>query len=373
MRWETETWDPATDSESIAYYLMKAVLHRPGAPEESLEHFAVMRDLVPPLSDGVRISFVGDVMWVGSNWSAFAEPAGALLDGNLRVGNLETPTSPNFPNSREELGAYAFNAPPEMLDGLPLDVLQLNNNHTIDIGDAGVADTLSEVLARGFLATGIDGTARVEVGGLDIALLSYTWGLNVRDAPTSYDLRVVPFGHVGETIDLSRVTEDIATARSTGADLVVVLPHWGFEYEYYADPHFLVLARDIVAAGADMIVGSGPHVAQPIELCTVNGEGAGGVGRCDITTADGRPRTAAIAYSLGNFGTSMETAPCKTGLVLTASVDASGVTGLGWSAAATVPGPEGPEVRPLADLIDDPAFAAESARLDAHLGTGWKR
>ncbi len=373
VRWETETWDPSTDTEMAGYYLQKALLHRPGAPEESLAHFEVMRDTLPGVSAGVSLSFVGDVMWVGDNWSAFALPAAGLLDGELRVGNLETPTSPGDATEPAELGLYRFNAPPEMLDALPLDVLQLNNNHSLDVDDVGLEATAEEVEDHGYVGIGVDRHAIVEVGKRRIALLSYTWGLNRRDIGSAHDLFVVPFGHLHEEIDLGGIGDDIAAARADGADTVVVLPHWGFEYEYYPDPHFLQLARRIVERGADVIVGSGPHVAQPAELCHVNDPAVvPGVGTCSLRTTDGVPRTAAILYSLGNFGTTMPTLPAQAGIVATVTVDPD-VTGLGWAAAVTLDGESGPEVWPLADVLGDSARADEAERLDAHLGTGWKR
>ena len=370
VRYETETWDPAEDFDMVGLYLLKASYHRPGAPDETLDHHAAMRGQIPPLGAGVRLSFVGDVMYVGDNWDTFATPAAGLLDGDLRIGNLETPTSADHPTDLSELGGQLFNAPPEMLDGLPLDLLQLNNNHTLDMGDAGLDNTLAEVEARGVQHTGIDTHATVTVGGLEIAFVSYAWGLNRKDEPTAHELHLLPFGHMDETLDLTPLEQDVTAARAAGADAVVLLVHWGFEYEYYADPHFMVLGRQMIAAGADVVVGQGPHVAQPAEICAVNDpEEIPGVGTCAIRTDDEEPRTAAILYSLGNFGTIMHTAPCEVGLVATVSLDPD-VTGLGWAAAATV---GGPEIHPLGGLLDDPGLAAEAARLDDHLGTNWKR
>lgn len=361
VRWETETWDPLVDTDIAALYLQKAYHHRQSAPVESLDHFAIMREAIPPLGEGTTLSFVGDIMWVGGNWARFAEPAAHLLDGDLRVGNLETPTDPSRSTDSGELGLYRFNAPPEMLDGLPVDVLQLNNNHSMDVEDPGLEATVAEVAARGFVHTGVDGHGRAG----DIALLSYTWGINRRDITSVHDLAVVPFGHL-DTLDVSRVEADIA---ATDAATVVVLLHWGFEYEYYPDPHFLQLGRLLVAAGADVVVGSGPHVVQPAEICHVNQGVEPGIGTCAVETEDGEPRTAAILYSLGDFGTSLRGLPLSVGLVATVSVEGASVTGLGWSAAATV---EGPEVVPLEE-VDGTEFAAEMERLEAHLGGGWRR
>ncbi len=371
VRWETETWDPAEDLDQTALYVLKSVNHRPGAPAESLDHFDAMRPQLPALSDGIQLSFVGDVMWIGDNWSDYATPAAPLLDGDLRVGNLETPTSPDHPTELAELGSYTFNAPPAMLDGLPLDLLQLTNNHSLDVGDDGLEATIAEVEARGIHHTGVDRQLAVDVAGQRVAFLAYTWGLNQRDAQTAHELHIIPFGHLDEDIDLSTLEADVAAARADGADTVVALLHWGYEYEYYPDPHFMVLARRVVAAGADLVVGSGPHVVQPAEICHVNRpEHVPGVGTCSIRTDDGQPRTATMLYSLGNLGTIMATVPCQVGLVATVSLDPD-VTGLAWSAAATVDDP--PWVEPLDDHLDDPELAAESSRLDDHLGAEWRR
>ncbi len=375
VRWETETWDPLVDLDQALLYAQKSLLHRPSAPAESLEHFERMRPAIPPLADGPSLSFVGDVMWVGANWAHYADDVAALLDGDLRVGNLETPVDPNQSSASAALGLYAYNAPPELLDGLPLDVVQLNNNHTLDAGDAGIAATIAEVEARGLGWTGVDRHAVAPAGSLSVALLSYTWGLNVRDETSSHDLFVVPFGHLGEPIDLTGLVADVAAAREDGADRTVVLVHWGFEYEYYADPQFLVLGRAIIAAGADLVIGSGPHVAQPVEICEVDRGVAAEVGVCALETPAGEPRTAAIVPSLANFGASpsLSTLPTRGGLVVTVSFGAQGVSGLGWAAVGQTVGAQGPFLSRIEDLTADPEWAAEEERLVALLGDGWRR
>jgi poly-gamma-glutamate synthesis protein (capsule biosynthesis protein) len=375
IRAETETWE-ISDQEKAGLYLKKLLNQKPSAPTEVLEHYKIMRPQIPAPGSGVRLSFVGDVMWVGGNWKAFATPAGKLLDGDLRVGNLETPTSPDHPTDSLPLGS--FNAPTDMLEALPLDLLQLNNNHSLDAGDKGLENTLREVSKRGYRHTGVDKQARVDVKGNEIALLAYTWGINNRKVSKSHQLHVIPFGHLEESIDLGLVERQVSDARQSGARNVVVLLHWGFEYEFYPEPHFMILARRMVSAGADLVVGHGPHVVQPAEICHVNRpEAVPGVGTCSVRSKTGdRERTAAILYSLGNFGTTMPTLQQKVGLVATVSLDESGVTGLGWSAAASVPldgGQKGQEVVPLSDFAPGTVHAEELKRLERHLGSGWKR
>lgn len=175
----------------------------------------------------------------------------------------------------------------------------------------------------------------------------------------------------------------VVAARDGGAELVVVLAHWGYEFEFYPDPHFMVLARRMVAAGADLVLGHGPHVVQPAELCHVNRpDRVPGVGSCSVRSIrgdDDPPRTAAIFYSLGDFGTTLPTVQQKTGLVATVSAEpGAGVTGLGWSAVYSksllVNGAKaGQSVLPLAGQLKDADLAAEDRRLEQHLGAGWKR
>jgi|GEM_PF-2544629 poly-gamma-glutamate capsule biosynthesis protein CapA/YwtB (metallophosphatase superfamily) len=380
-RWETETWD-STDPET-GLYVLKAVNHRKGAPEEVLQHFEKMRADIPPLPQSlpqskdktVRVSFAGDIMLVDNNWSEYAKPVASLLDGDLRVGNLETPVSKDHSTEKYALGIYSFNAPQEMLDNTPFDLLQLNNNHSLDADDLGLENTVAAVAAVGKKQTGVDTQTMVDVGEMKIAFLAYTWGINdQRRSKNGHELHIIPFGHLDEEIDLQLLEKDAADARKAGADAVVVLLHWGFEYEWYPDPHFMVIARRIVSAGADLVVGQGPHVVQPAEICQVNPtQRDPGIGRCSLQSIDGKKRQAAILYSLGNFGTTQPNIAAQVGLVATVAFDAEqGIVGLGYSAVAAVKEDDTRWLRPLDSLTAEESYAAEAIRLADHLGA-WKR
>jgi len=365
VRVETETWTPLVDPEQTALYIEKSFAHWPGAPYESLVHFGEQRRrLAPPVPGDLTLDLAGDLLPVDDlpiDWS----PLTPHLDGDLRFANLETPVAPGL----QPLGPiYGFNADPLFLEALPFDVLQLNNNHTLDVGDRGVAHTVREVRTAGFVGVGVDDHALITIDGTSVAFLTYTWGLN-EDVTTRHELFVVPFGH-RDPIDLSRIEQDIDAARQRGAELVVLGVHWGYEYEYYPDPLQLQRGRALVEAGADLVVGHGPHVAQPFELCTVNDPSEPpGIGACSVRTDDGEPRVAAILHSLGNLTGAGLTVPTQVGLVARVSLDAGrGVTGLSWAPVAMVDTPGGPQVQPVDALIDDEAFAQESARLDAHMG-----
>jgi hypothetical protein len=377
VRWETETWEPLIDPEETGLYLLKALEHRPWAPVESIHHFGLTRGLIPrlePRAEGeIHLSFVGDVMFTGpANPDTYTDVA-HLLDGDVRLGNLETPVVPNEATGRD---VYGFNASPEILESMPLDVVQLNNNHSLDLGDVGLEATLAAVEEAGLIPTGVDGHVLLGVGDARVAVLSFTWGLNERDVDSEHELFVIPFGHIGERIDLAAVRDGVAASEEAGADVIVAMVHWGFEYEYYPDPHMMVLGRELLSLGVDLVVGQGPHVAQPVELCAVNIPVAvPGVGQCSVRSEDGVARVGAILYSLGNFGTDMPTVPAQVGLVTTVALaPGAGVRGLGWAAVASVSdGVSGQLVVPLDDLVDDPEYAAEAARLWQHLGPAWKR
>jgi poly-gamma-glutamate synthesis protein (capsule biosynthesis protein) len=331
-----------------------------------------MREQIPPLGrGGIVLSFVGDVLWIEGNWSSFAAPAAPLLAADMRIGNLETQTSARHPP--QNAGApVRFNAPVQMLDRLPLDLIQLTNNHALDMGDSGLESTVEEVRRRGYRTTGVDQQAIVPVGGTRVAIMAYTWGVNRRDFTSQHQLFIVPFGHLDQPIDLSLIAHDIENARREAADSIVVLLHWGYEFEYYPAPHFMQIARQIIELGADLIVAEGPHVVQPAEICQVNRpETRPGIGTCSIVTSDGVPRTAAVLYSLGNFTNDGPAGPpVLVGINAKVSLNQHEVTGLGWSPVLfrldrlqTVP----------ADWEQaDPEIAAELDRLDRHIGKRWR-
>ncbi|MBX2796835.1 MAG: CapA family protein [Myxococcales bacterium] len=381
VRFETETWVPLQDIEQTVLYVQKSVEHRPGAPLEELLHFGQGRP--EPLVGGHPwLSFAGDVMPMNGTAPSYASGVSPLLDGDFRVGNLETPISAEHPTGSEltsKFGIYAFNEPATMLVDQPFDLLQVNNNHSLDLGDAGFANTHQAVLDAGMQTVGFDGNRFVaDVQGSSVAFLSYTWGSNNTD-PTEVDLAVVPFGRLDEAIDLGRIASEVGQARDDGASHVVLLLHWGYEYEYWPDPHFLVLGRRLVALGADVVVGHGPHTPQAAELCSVNQPLAEpGIGQCSVRSEDGRRRMGAVLYSLGNFGTNLATVELQTGIVGTVSLDPmGGVSGMGWEALARVDTSDGRALRPLDELVEQEGgqgrWTDESTRLQQLLGTSWRR
>ena len=119
-----------------------------------------------------------------------------------------------------------------------------------------------------------------EYKGVKVAYLNYTQNLNGFTLPSDSKYMV-------KLIDIELIKADIAKAREQ-ADIVIVFPHWGEEYQTTPSWYQKSLAQQIADAGADLIIGTHPHVIQPLEI---------------LTTADGKE--VPCFYSLGNFVSNM--------------------------------------------------------------------
>src|SRR5262249_57551517 len=95
---------------------------------------------------------------------------------------------------------------------------------------------------------------------------------------------------VRHPLELGRVSEALAGMAADGAEFRIVSLHWGFEFEFYPDPQIVRAGREFVRAGADLVLGTHPHVIQPMEVCCVSayekryrGAGAPPAGRGERT------------------------------------------------------------------------------------------
>jgi poly-gamma-glutamate synthesis protein (capsule biosynthesis protein) len=111
-------------------------------------------------------------------------------------------------------------------------------------------------------------------GDLKIAILGYIYGMNGLPIPKPWMI---------DLIDLKKIKSDVAIAK-TQADFVIVALHFGNEYERFPNKWQKSTVKQIADYGADMIIGSHPHVLQTVDM---------------VTSTDGRP--VFVAYGLGNF------------------------------------------------------------------------
>ena len=259
----------------------------------------------------VSIVFVGDVMlaegpgrFIRKGGDPF-KPFAAILDqADLRVANLECVVARS---GRADDKPYTFRADPRVLPLLQrhLDAVSLANNHSGDFGRVAFAEMLDRLTGAGlpFFGGGRDlaqahAPLILERRGLRIALLGYN----------EFFPRYFEAGHDHPGVAWSedeQVVADIRRARQVGrADIVIPFMHWGEEHRPTANDRQRRLARLMVDAGADAVVGTHPHVVQDVEYY------------------QGKP----IVYSLGNFiFDGFDDKDNNTGWALRLEVDRHGV------------------------------------------------
>jgi poly-gamma-glutamate synthesis protein (capsule biosynthesis protein) len=189
-------------------------------------------------------------------------------------------------------GYPAFSAPDEFLYAIKdagFDVLLTANNHCLDRGKKGLERTILmlDSLQLPYAGTYVDSEARsrrypllVEKNGFRIALLAYTYATNGLSpvAPTLVNY-----------IDREQMKEDILVARRMNPDVIIACMHWGVEYRSLPEKAEKELADWLIAQGVDHVIGSHPHVLQPMEV------------RADTQVNDKH----LVVYSLGNFISNM--------------------------------------------------------------------
>lgn len=144
---------------------------------------------------------------------------------------------------------FLFRAPPEHADALvygAIEAVTLENNHTMDFGEKGLADTIEALESRGIVYTLEGRLGMYETKGVTIGLLGYQ---TFNDA----------YARLAEQVPL-----DIAEAKKQ-CEIVVVSFHWGNEKDYAPHERQQSLGRAAVDAGADLVLGHHSHRVNPIE------------------------------------------------------------------------------------------------------------
>lgn len=181
---------------------------------------------------------------------------------DFAIANLETTLSERGPYS----GYPRFASPVSLAGALKdagVDAVVLANNHCCDRGAAGVRTTVRAVDSLGLLYAGVYldsvGASKpliLSKGRFRVALLNATYGTN--GLP-------VPQGTVVHLIDTVRMAEEVRRARRDLATHVILFVHWGEEYQQQPNRAQRQLASWCRRQGVDVVVGSHPHVAQPID------------------------------------------------------------------------------------------------------------
>lgn len=244
----------------------------------------------------LSLLFTGDIMGHDMQIaSAFDEKTGTysydsvfkyispvINEADFAIGNLEV-TLGGSPYK----GYPAFSSPDALASACRnagFDVLVTANNHSADRGPRGIARTIRvlDSLKIPHTGTWISSSSRdsltpliISKNDIRVALLNYTYGTNGI---------VVPPPRIVSYIDTLRIKTDIATSREKGADFVIVFIHWGTEYDSLPSKAQKQAAGAIMRGGADIIIGSHPHVLQPM-----------------TSSADTNGLKNPIVWSMGNF------------------------------------------------------------------------
>jgi poly-gamma-glutamate capsule biosynthesis protein CapA/YwtB (metallophosphatase superfamily) len=266
------------------------------------------------LPDDDGESFLKDVTAVISAADiAFGNLEGVLLDGGTPGKKCSNPQA-----------CYLFRSPTRYVDHYKragFDVLSLANNHARDFGEEGRSSSMQAIAARGMHHSGREGDfASLAVRDIKIAVLAF--------AVTKNSNMMLDYERAFASVEQSSKTHDIVVVSFHGGAEGTDVTHVPFaDEEYYDEPRGDVVwfARGVVEAGADLVVGHGPHVVRGME----------------------RYKGRLIAYSLGNFATyyGISVAGIKgIAPVLTVTLDGNGVFVDGQITSTTQLRPAGPSI-----------------------------
>lgn len=220
-----------------------------------------------------------------------------ITNADLSIANLETTILKSKP-----ISTYPrFNSPPEILDALKdtgFDIISTINNHSLDMGKKGVTSTLEELNSRGVLTIGTYKDEDEEkytikiIKEMKIGFTAFTSGyftsndiiLNTLSSNGIKDqLNVMDMTNVNEAF--KKIKVQIEHMKKENCDFIVVMLHWGTEYQKTPNKFQKELAQKLIDEGVGLILGSHPHLVQSMEF---------------MESSDGS-REGLVVYSMGNF------------------------------------------------------------------------
>lgn len=235
-------------------------------------------------------------------------------NSTINIGNCESPMAGA---ERGYSGYPTFNAPEHLaidLKELGVDIMTTANNHTLDKGFSGLSSTL-DFLEDSEIAH--VGTARTEeeqntilfmnLNGIKTAFLAYTYGTNGIPIPGDKEFCV-------NLIDEDLILKQINQAKDEGAELIVVSMHWGVEYQTTENAEQDRLAEFLIKNDVKIILGSHPHVLQPMKMLKVE-------------TDEGEEKEGLVIFSQGNFFSNQTQENTRNTAIFNIEVKKEGETG----------------------------------------------
>lgn len=281
------------------------------------------------LSDSKNSSFnitaIGDIMCHNTQFKdaysngfydfsyVFTDIKEIIENADIAIGNLET----TFAGREKEYSGYpAFNTPEALannLKSLGIDVITTANNHSLDTGYSGLESTINYLDSAGLSHTGTfiseesqNTILYKEVNDIKIAFLTYTYGTNEIAIPKNKNFCV-------NLINKDLILHQLELAKQNNPDIICVSMHWGTEYESIQNEAQEELANFLFENGVDIILGSHPHVLQPME-------------KRNITLEDGTEKEVFVVYSLGNFMSSQTKQNTRTSIILNLQITKNNYT-----------------------------------------------
>src|SRR3989339_1176376 len=280
-----------------------------------LSQFLFM-SLFPVQEDTLKLLFIGDIMQHQAQLDA-ALVKGSVKKGtplydyssyfsklkehfnraDLTIANMETtfagPPYSGYPN---------FNSPHSLLTASAesgIDIFLAANNHTCDKGRRGLTGTIGLYDSLGIKYTGIYRNPEEEINRnplivnireFKVAFLNYTYGTNGIPIPPPFVVKL---------LDTLAIKTDLARAKALNPDFIIVCPHWGEEYKLVHSAQQERMERYFYENGADLIIGSHPHVHQDY----------------NIIKPDGTTIEHITIYSLGNAISNMTAPNTRVGMM----------------------------------------------------------
>ena len=227
-----------------------------------------------------------------------------MTEADYAVCNLEVPLG----GGPDYTGYPCFSAPDSYAEALRdagFDMFMTANNHSLDRRDRAARRTLVALDSLGIDHVGsyrdsLDREEKVpfikNIKGFKIGFLNYTYGTNGIPPQDGVEIAL---------IDRERMAREIRKTREAGAEILVVMVHWGVEYVLLQNRNQEELADFLVDQGVDLIIGGHPHVIQPMKVVRNEKEG----------------KDVLVVYSLGNLISNMKTADTRGGALVRARIE----------------------------------------------------
>lgn len=313
-----------------AYLYLQSDLSSVNAPitnkVSSVENSIVVE--LPPKQDfHLKLTAIGDIMCHNSQYFdayisetntydfsyVFEDIKDYVSSADIAIGNLET----TFAGAEKGYSNYPrFNTPEQLATDLQefgIDVLSTANNHSMDTNYPGIVSTLDYLDSAGISHVGTNRTQEEqnsilikEINNIKIAFLSFTYGTNGISIPSDKNYCV-------NLIDNDFILSQLDNAKQQNPDLICVNMHWGIEYQTTQNATQENLTNLLFSNGVDIILGSHPHVLQPME-------------KRSVVLNDGTQKDCFVIYSLGNFMSGQTQENTRSSIILNMEITKDGDT-----------------------------------------------